>query len=411
MKTTLLTLAICLGSILGLGQELIPFEGENGKFGFKDKAGNEVIAAKYDDVWNFSEGFAVVSMGCEWGINAEMENQCTGGKWGFVNENGKEFIPVEYSEAYSFKEGFAVVFIGGNIGYGMSGNIEQLDSMKTQRRKLTGYTLINKNGQAITRTYYDNAYSFREGMAKVERDGKFGYVNYKGDEAIPLMYDEAVHFFDGKAEVTLNGRTFYIDIKGNEIKDYTQNNDTLFIDQIGYVYFSVGNKCGYMDNTRKIIIPCIYDGSLADERNSQGLIGLKLNGKWGFVDTLNNVKVPFIYDDALPYIGDYCLVKNEKKWICLDRMGNENYPIKYNPSKEGYIKVYSTGENAIRYAGLINTLGEEIIPCKFSEIYTVNTWTNLFFHDKHYKSNLRGKCKVSLDGRTFYIDTNGNEIK
>jgi hypothetical protein len=221
MKTTLKTFALFLSlfSIWGgvLAQDLEIFE-KDGKFGYKDIDGNIIIEAKYDDAWGFSEGLSVVSIGCEWGINAEMENECTNGKWGFINKEGKEIIPIIYGESYPFKEGFAVVFVGENKGYGMSGTSSQIDSMKNEKRKVNGYTLINTMGQPITKIYYDNAYSFREGLAKVEFEGKFGYINYNGEEIIQLKYDEASHFQEGKAKVTLNGRTFYIDINGNEIK-------------------------------------------------------------------------------------------------------------------------------------------------------------------------------------------------
>jgi hypothetical protein len=36
---------------------------------------------------------------------------------------------------------------------------------------------------------YDEVGNFQNGLAKVIKDGKFGYINRKGKEVIPLIYD------------------------------------------------------------------------------------------------------------------------------------------------------------------------------------------------------------------------------
>ena len=55
----------------------------NGKWGFIDKDGVEIIPCKYNDVGDFSNGYASVQIGS---------------KWGFINKNGKEVIPCIYDE-------------------------------------------------------------------------------------------------------------------------------------------------------------------------------------------------------------------------------------------------------------------------------------------------------------------------
>ena len=65
----------------------------NGKWGFVDANGKEVISCKYDDVIRFSESLAGVK---------------TNGKWGFINKAGKEVVSCKYDEVMIFSEGFAV---------------------------------------------------------------------------------------------------------------------------------------------------------------------------------------------------------------------------------------------------------------------------------------------------------------
>jgi hypothetical protein len=44
------------------GQDLRRKECANGKYGFTDHTGREVIPCKYDHAWNFNEGLAAVPL-------------------------------------------------------------------------------------------------------------------------------------------------------------------------------------------------------------------------------------------------------------------------------------------------------------------------------------------------------------
>ena len=85
---------------------------ENNGWGFINKEGQGITPFKYDVHYNgeepdlsrhyFSEGLAVV-------IN--------NGKYGYVNTNGEEVIPCIYNDAYVFAQGFAVVLISYDSYY------------------------------------------------------------------------------------------------------------------------------------------------------------------------------------------------------------------------------------------------------------------------------------------------------
>ena len=58
---------------------------------------------KYDDLSLFSEGYAAV---------------CKNGKWGYIDKTGREVIPCQYDWANTFHEGLASVRISYDSGYG-----------------------------------------------------------------------------------------------------------------------------------------------------------------------------------------------------------------------------------------------------------------------------------------------------
>jgi hypothetical protein len=209
MKTTLLTLAICLGSIIGVAQNLVPFQDERGKWGFKETIGKVVILAIYDEV----------SYNCNNGESDFFDNGtmavCQNYKWGFINNKGKVIIPIIYDRVFEFKEGIACVSKGGDLD--TSRSYASYYNSKFGFIDMTGKTVIPFNFENINYGCdYDGG--FNNGIAAVSQNNKWGFIDKTGKEIIPLIYDQVYSFSDGKAEVTLNGRIFYIDKNGNEIK-------------------------------------------------------------------------------------------------------------------------------------------------------------------------------------------------
>ena len=65
--------------------------------------------------------------------------------------------------------------------------------------KLRGY--MDDNGNEIVSAKYDNIWPFTCGLAKVEKNGKWGYINTKGEEVIPCRYENSGYFYDDVAWV------------------------------------------------------------------------------------------------------------------------------------------------------------------------------------------------------------------
>ena len=105
----------------------------NGKYGFIDKSGTEVIPCKYDWAFSFSEGLASVKLN---------------GKYGFIDKSGTLVIPCMYDYAVSFSEGLAWVGLNGKHGF------------------------IDKSGTLVIPRKYDEAWPFHDGRGRVKRNGK-----------------------------------------------------------------------------------------------------------------------------------------------------------------------------------------------------------------------------------------------
>jgi len=61
---------------------------------------------------------------------------------------------------------------------------------------------------------YGSIDPFHDGLAVVQQNGKYGFIDKRGNLVIPFKYEFAVSFSHGLAVVTRNGKRGYIDKTG-----------------------------------------------------------------------------------------------------------------------------------------------------------------------------------------------------
>lgn len=260
----------------------------DGKTGFINEDGEEVIPCKYDGAWNFSEGLVSVE---------------TEGLWGFVNENGDEIVPFKYDLAWSFSEGLAGV--------------------KTEDR----WGFINKAGEEIVPCKYENVNSFEEGFARVFLNEKYGFINKTGNIVVPLKYDYAVNCFtNGYVKVCLDEKWGVCNVEGKEVipcKYYSigafkdvgnpEGKSLAFVetkDKVGGLYDLDGNE----------LQPCIYDQA---EDFCNGMARVMIDGKWGYLDATGALSIPLQYEDAEDFEDGTARVQQNGEWITIDKTGKQ----------------------------------------------------------------------------------------
>ena len=149
-----------------------------------DKSGKELSIGDYSFILDFNDGMAVVNR----------DN-----KYGFIDTSGKEVIPCAYEEATSFSEGYAFVKKDGK------------------------YMQIDKSGKILNTFNYENIREFHDGLAMVSKksgnDILSGYIDTKGNEVIPCIYTSYSDFSEGLAAVEKDGIYGFVDKKGNSTFD------------------------------------------------------------------------------------------------------------------------------------------------------------------------------------------------
>jgi hypothetical protein len=325
----------------------------NGKWGFIDKTGKEIIPLKYDGAHSFSEGLVVVEL-----------NE----KYGFIDTTGKEVIPLKYDDAWSFSEGLANVKLNGKWG------------------------IIDKTGKEVIPPKYDDAWSFSEGLAMVKLNAKYGFIDKTGKEVIPLKYDRAGYFSEGLVWIELNEKYGFIDTTGKEVippKYDGAYSYGAYPFREGLARVKLNEKYGFIDTTGKEVIPLKYDDAYPFR---EGLAMVKLNDKWGGIDTTGKEVIPPKYDDAWSFSEGLAMVELNGKWGFIDKTGKEVIPLKYDIAGD-FSEGLALVELNEKY-GFIDTTGKEVIPLKYDRAWNFK----------------EGFAIVELNGKQGFIDRTGKEV-
>ena len=298
----------------------------NGKYGFADETGKEVIPCEYDDVSLFHEGLCGVKKGP---------------LWGFINESGENVISFRYGDVDGFYDGVW--------------RVQSLSVMGDPR-----WGLIDKSGNELIGTVFEKIGIFHEGFAYIATSNyKYGYIDKTGKYVIPFEFDYARDFCDGLAAVKKSNKWGYIDKTGKHVIPFEFDDARNFYNGLAAVKKS--NKWGYIDKTGKIIIPFAYEEVCVFGDN--GLAVVKKSGKWGYIDKTGKIIIPFAYEEVRVF-GDNGLaaVNKSGKWGFINTLGIEVIPcnLDYGPCgafKDGLCFVSDNKDNY----GYINEYGNMVV--------------------------------------------------
>jgi hypothetical protein len=274
---------------------------ENGKFGFIDRRGSVVIEPKFDEVEDFSEGFALVSFN---------------GKKGFIDGTGKlVIVPKDFEVINGFTDGLA----RGNI--------------TTTSPYTKGY--IDKSGGLVINTRALGACEFSEGLACVEA-GKWGFIDPSGQFVIKPQFDEVSYFREGLATATFRDHSKasrrkqgYLDKTGKVVIKPQFDVAQPFSDGLAAVGMMDGDDYlfGFIDKAGVMVIKPQFEWTYTFH---EGLAAVKVSGKWGFVDKNGGMVIKPIFDKAEGFSEGLAAVAAGGVWGYIDKTGKYAIEPRFN---------------------------------------------------------------------------------
>ncbi len=248
------------------------------------------------------------------------------GKWGFINKNGDWIISSKYEEAYYFSEGLAAVKYFGNWGY------------------------IDRMGEWVLQPEYRNAKPFKEGLACAMKYNKWGYIDKKGTWIFEPKLNVVSSFSDGKAIIKNDDGFVFINRDGDRILKHSFERALPFAEGLAFVIYN-GYK-GYIERNGNWLIKHDYEEAysfsegLALIRNGknygfinqrgdlvikaefedanyfrEGLAAVKKNDKWGYINQKSEFVIEARFDAAFPFSNNFAVVKSGGKFGLINKNG------------------------------------------------------------------------------------------
>ncbi|PCI95052.1 MAG: hypothetical protein COB15_12625 [Flavobacteriales bacterium] len=340
IKSTLLVALIILTSV-SFGQETLLMYRDNGLWGVMNLKGEVLVEKKFGVAKPFKNGMAKVGkfqfvdtkgevfhlrnyikrnlLDCR-----EFSEGLLGVKvssaWGFLNKEGKLVVPAIYKYITDFNSGYAAV------------------------RKKEGFFIIDKNGveqKVINNHKKKVSYikKFSEGLAPIERNGLWGFVNGEGNIVIEPIY-LAVGYFKGGvawARMEKGGKVGFLKKDGswkvepilNAAKDFDLVSGLAKIhDGKGWCYLNIDGKVKRFENSRD---NKRFSDGMCPETATMG------NAKSGYLDSDGNWATKREFGIATHFNNGYAAVRKNNKWGVIDKKGNWILEPKYS-----YIKGFYT---------------------------------------------------------------------
>lgn len=333
---------------------------------FINKAGTVVIHENLEDAYSFKSGYVVAMRGDKMGIinrfgewiadpiYDDMGEFSEGyfyaslnGKYGFLNETGEIAIPFQFEDAADFNKGLAVVESDSGVG------------------------IINNLGAQISKFKYDWIEPFNASVEVVRCriDDQFGLLDSLGIEVVSVQYDHIGDFAEGLALAEAEGKYGFINMVGDTAIAFTYSYSTEAFKKSffkeGHAKVYQGKKVGIIDSLGNKVFPAMFQNIGPFEGK---FIPISKNGKWGYADRNVNLAIPYKYGEAQSFVDTLAIVNLKGRYGVIDTLGNEIIPTRFNTMKR-VGNLWLVSDSAY---GVINIKGDTIVPFVYQKVEVID---------------------------------------
>jgi hypothetical protein len=304
------------------------------------------------------------------------------GQYGFMDKAGNLQVPCIYDEAFEFREGLARVSKGER------------------------YFFIDAGGVEVIKDLGPCSPYFANGLLRVQADGKWGYCDRTGAMVISPRFDTASDFSDSRALVSIKASykspwekevdvtRGYIDKTGKLVISRPGTYGlSPFSEGLAAFYEKAGEPCGYMDKEGKVVIAPAFDRALPF---SEGMAAVAQGGKWGYINAKGVIVIEPRFSRAESFREGLAPIKSDGKWGLVEKSGK----VVLEPSFDALGRV-SEGVAAFRIGddksgkwGYVNTAGQVIVDSLFDDASAFD----------------QGLAQVRVGEEKWHVDTQGKRI-
>lgn len=303
-------------------------------------------------------------------------------KYGVINSTGDYIIDPSYAEMIVIPNNKVGVFICTyDINY-ETGEYKTSVINEKNEQIFTEYDKV----EVISNKDKSNNLWYEEDALKVQKDGKYGLINFQGKEILAIDYEEIVAVSEIKNSFKIK-------------KD---------------------NKYGIVDSEGKVIIePQYADIDILGTDNKSGFIVKNDSGKFGIVDYSNNQVLEIRYDSIEKIYGnDLYVVTVDGQQKVVNKENSDVLTTGFDSIKQ----ILKNQENAVIFVknnkyGVMNLSGEVLIEAQYDSLEESKIGTFIAKKDDKYGIiNISNEEKIAFQYNSIvynekadiYIAEDGN---
>lgn len=214
----------------------------------------------------------------------------------------------------------------------------------------------------------------------IVENGRYGYINHKGEIVIQPVFLWGTDFEDGFGAVYVCGSDVWIDASGKLVPQRPANKRRLYRHR-------QGEKFGFADSSGDFLIKPIYEDALPF---SDGLAAVRVGALWGFIDSNGRQVIPPVFEDAFYFIDGVGTAEDKNGSVLIDKTGRviaSGFELTHGIVADGRVPVCREAK-----CGFLDLCGNIAIPLIYDDVDSFS----------------RGLAAVRKGEKWGYIDETGH---
>lgn len=284
------------------------------------------------------------------------------GKWGVINSNGDTVVKPTYDEMIVIPDNTKAVFICTyDVNY-QDGTYKAKAIDNQNKEIIKGYDKV----EAIAN--YDKNIWYELGVLKVQKEGKYGLVDFYGKELLACEYDniDTLKGVENSLIISKDGKYGVSDKSGNIIvkPEYKKIEKIENNYKNGYIVVNSEDKYGIIGFDKTVVLECKYDEVKGIYSNN--LFVIKKDGKYQIINKEEETVLKDKFDDIVAINGENIVAKKGDKLGLLDIKGETKIKFEYEELKSAGTENYIGKKNG-KY-GAIDVKETEKLAFNYSNI-------------------------------------------
>lgn len=368
-------------------------------------------------------------------------------KWGVIDENGDVIIEPSYEEMMIIPNNKTDIFL---CTYDVNYNTGEYSTKALNSKNQEIFTEYNKV-EAINNHDENDTLWYEDNVLKVQKDGKWGVINYDGKVLLNTEYDsiESVQGIKNALLIEKEGKYGVADNEGKIILDpiYTGVTNLGKDNRSGYIVKNDEGLYGIVDASKNVILENKYeeiekvygnDLYVVSQNGKQKIVNkdgqdvltegfdqitniLKTkdsgviytsNGKYGIMTLTGEIKIEAQYDNLVEAKANVFIATKDNKRGIIDIDNQEKLPFDYNTITYNEIGDIYVAEDENYNSQVMNNQFEVKQTGILIEINTDSGYFVLRQNDeyKYYNFKFEEKNKKNiLTNHTLYLDKKDNQ--